>query len=128
MKLLLDTCALLWFLTDDPRLSAPAKTAIEDAANERWLSPISLLEIAIKVRVGKLPLPAPFAALFPALLTLNRIHLFPMEARHVEPLTTLPLHHKDPFDRLIAATAVVEGLTLVSADTALDAYGPNRLW
>jgi PIN domain nuclease of toxin-antitoxin system len=50
------------------------------------------------------------------------------EAEHIEPLTTLPLHHKDPFDRLIAATALVEGLTLVSADAVFDAYGLTRLW
>src|ERR1043166_7788070 len=127
MKLLLDTCALLWFLADDPQLSTPAKTLLEDPAHGRWLSPISLLEIAIKVRIGKLPLPAPFAALFPALLTLNRINLLPIEAQHVEPLTTLPLHHKDPFDRLIAATAVVEGLTVVSSDSAFDPYGLTRI-
>jgi PIN domain nuclease of toxin-antitoxin system len=56
------------------------------------------------------------------------IHLLPMEARHIEPLTTLPLHHKDPFDRLIAATTLVEGLTLVSKDPVFDLYGLSRLW
>jgi PIN domain nuclease of toxin-antitoxin system len=65
MRLLLDTCALLWFLTDDPKLSVPAKAAIEDPVNERWLSPASLLEIALKARLGKLPLHRPFGALFP---------------------------------------------------------------
>ena len=65
MRLLLDAHALLWFLADDPKLSATAKAAIEDPANERWLSPISLLEIALKNRLGKLPLPEPFGKLFP---------------------------------------------------------------
>lgn len=65
MRLLLDTCALLWFLGDDARLSGTAKAAILDPANERWLSPISLREIAIKVRLGKLPLPKPYTTLFP---------------------------------------------------------------
>ena len=128
MSLLLDTHALLWFLADDPRLSATAKTAIEDLANERWLSPISLLEIALKNRLGKLPLPEPFGVMFPADLAAEDIHLFPLEPRHIEPLTTLPLYHKDPFDRLIAATALVESLTLVSVDPAFDAYGLKRLW
>jgi PIN domain nuclease of toxin-antitoxin system len=128
MKLLLDTCSLLWFLTNDAKLSSYIRTVIEDASNERWLSPISLMEIALKVRIGKLPLPASYAVMFPALLNLNKITLFPVEARHIEPLTTLPMHHKDPFDRLIAATALVEGLTLVSADSAFDAYGVTRLW
>jgi PIN domain nuclease of toxin-antitoxin system len=125
---MLDTHALLWFLAGDPKLSATAKTAIEDPANERWLSPISLLEIALKNRRGKLPLPAPFGALFPAALLAEDIHLFPMEPQHIEPLTTLPFHHNDPFDRLIVATSLVEKLTLVSADAILDAYGATRLW
>ena len=60
MRLLLDTHTLLWFLANDARLSRTAKSAIEEVSNERWLSPISLLEIALKARIGKLPLPAPF--------------------------------------------------------------------
>jgi PIN domain nuclease of toxin-antitoxin system len=128
MKLLLDAHALLWFLADDPKLSPAAKAALVDPTNERWLSPISLVEIALKVRLGKLPLSAPFGVLFPTQLTANRIRLFPLEPRHIEPLTTLPFHHKDPFDRLIVATSLVEKLTLVSADAILDAYGVTRLW
>ena len=128
MRLLLDTHTLLWFLADDPRLSVKAKAAIEDTANERWLSPISLLEIALKHRLGKLPLPAPFGILFPASLLADDIHLLPLEVSHLELLTTLPLHHRDPFDRVLAATAIVEELTLVSVDPAFDLYGLNRLW
>ena len=128
MRLLLDTCTLLWFLTNDAKLGAVAKAAIEDPGNERWLSPISLLEIALKFRLGKLPLPAPFGVLFPADLLAEDIHLLPLELSNIEPLTTLPLHHRDPFDRLIAATALVEGLTLISPDHTFDAYGVSRLW
>jgi PIN domain nuclease of toxin-antitoxin system len=128
MNLLLDTCALLWFLADNPQLSANAKSAIQNAANVRWLSPISLLEIALKVRIGKLTLTAPFGLLFPAQLTANRIQLLPVEPRHIEPLTTLPFHHNDPFDRLIVATSLVESMKLVSPDAVLDAYGVTRLW
>ncbi len=127
MTLLLDTCVLLWFLSDDPQLSATAKAAIEDPANVRWVSPISLVEIALKVRIGKLPLQRPFRTLFPAELVANDIHLLPIEARHIEPLTTLPFHHNDPFDRLIAAISLVESLRLVSPDSILDAYGVTRL-
>lgn len=128
MKLLLDTHALLWFLVGDPKLSPAAKAALADSRNERLLAPISLLEIAIKVRLGKLVLSAPFDLLFPAQLTLNRIGLLAMEPQHIEPLTTLPLHHRDPFDRLIAATTLVESLTLVSRDPMFDLYGLIRLW
>lgn len=128
MRLLLDTHTLLWFLAGHPSLSAPALAAINDPANERWLSPISLLEIAIKVRINKLRLIAPFGVLFPAQLAANRIRLWPIEASHCASMTTLSLHHRDPFDRLLAATTLIEGLTLVSADPAFDAYGLIRLW
>jgi PIN domain nuclease of toxin-antitoxin system len=99
-----------------------------DPANERLLSPISLVEIALKARLGKLLLSSPFGVLFPAQLTVNRIQLLPLEAKHIEPLSTLPLHHKDPFDRLIAATTLIETLRLVSVDPVFDAYGLTRLW
>ena len=128
MKLLLDAHALLWFLADDPQLGATARAALVDPANERWLSPISLVEIALKVRLGKLPLSAPFGVVFPAQLAANRVQLYPLEPRHIEPLTTLPFHHKDPFDRLLVATVLVDKLDLVSADAVLDAYGITRVW
>ncbi len=128
MKLLLDSHALLWFLADDPRLSAVAKKTIEDPANERWLSGISLLEIAIKISINKLKLPAPFAAMFPAQLTLNHVRLIAIEAHHAAGVTSLPLHHRDPFDRLLAATAISDSIVLVSADAAFDAYGLARIW
>jgi PIN domain nuclease of toxin-antitoxin system len=91
-------------------------------------SPISLLEIAIKNRLGKLPLPDPFAAMFPASLVASDIHILPLETDHIEPMTRMPLHHRDPFDRLIAATAFFEGLTLVSSDAVFDRYGLTRIW
>jgi len=128
MRLLLDTCTLLWFLTDDPKRCSRAKSAVELPSNQRWLSPVSLMEIALKVRLGKLSLPAPFGVLFPADLLAEDIHLLPIEPQHLEPLTWLPMHHKDPFDRAIAAIAMVEGLTLVSTDLAFDAYNLTRLW
>ena len=83
MTLLLDTHALLWFLADDPRLSVSARTTIEDPANPRLLSPVSLQEIAIKVQLGKLRLDEPFAVVFPAQLTLNRLELFPIQVAHI---------------------------------------------
>jgi len=128
MNLLLDTHVILWFLANDPKLSAAARLAILDPGNTRWVSPISLVEIALKNRTGKLPLPDPFGVMFPASLLAADIQLLPIEPAHIEPLTTLPMHHKDPFDRLIAATALVEGLTLTSIDPAFDAYGLTRLW
>ena len=127
MSLLLDTHVILCFLANDPKLSQLALTAILDPLNIRWVSPISLLEIAFKNRIGKLPLPEPFGQMFPASLTAADIHLLPMEAQHIEPLTTLVLHHKDPFDRILIAQAMVEGIALLTADPLLAQYpGPVR--
>ena len=115
-------------LAIDPPLRQGWMPFCLDPGNARWVSPISLLEIALKNRLGKLPLPDSFGVMFPASLSASDIHLLPLEPAHIEPLTFLPFHHKDPFDRLIAAITLVEGLTLVSADAAFDAYGLSRLW
>jgi len=128
MNLLLDTHTLLWFLADSIKLSAAAKSVVEDAANHRWLSPVSLLEIAIKIRIDKLRIDAPFDSLFPSSLAMNKIELVPILPRHIAPLTILPIFHRDPFDRLIAATAQADDFVLVSADTAFDRYGLARIW
>jgi PIN domain nuclease of toxin-antitoxin system len=91
-------------------------------------STIIFVEIALKARLGKLALSAPFGTLFPAQLAANHIQLLSLASQHIEPLTTMPFHHKDPFDRLVAVTSLVAKLTLVSADAVLDAYGVTRLW
>ncbi|NBU74437.1 MAG: type II toxin-antitoxin system VapC family toxin [Planctomycetes bacterium] len=128
MNLLLDTHTLLWFLADSTKLTTAAKSVIEDPANKRWLSPISLLEIAIKIRIDKLRVAEPFDALFPSSLLMNKIELIPILPRHIAPLTALPMYHRDPFDRLIAATAQADDFVLVSADSAFDRYGLARIW
>ena len=128
MNLLLDTHTLLWFLADSTKLTMAAKSVIEDPANKRWLSPISLLEIAIKIRIDKLRVAEPFDALFPSSLLMNKIELIPILPRHIAPLTALPMYHRDPFDRLIAATAQPDDFVLVSADSAFDRYGLARIW
>lgn len=87
MRLLLDTHALLWFLRNDRQLSPTALAVVLDPNNERWLSPCSLLEIALKVRLGKLTLHVPFGSLFPAQLKANDIHLLPLEVQHIEMLS-----------------------------------------
>jgi PIN domain nuclease of toxin-antitoxin system len=80
------------------------------------------------MNIGKLMAGQSFAALFPAQLTSNAIDLLPVEVAHIAHVATLPLHHRDPFDRLIIAQAQVENLPLISADPAFDAYGVRRLW
>ena len=127
MKLLLDTHAFLWFLLDDERLSTPAKAAIEQT-EILFLSPASHWEIAIKIALGKYALPEPFAEFMARELAGNDMTILPIEISHTAQLTTLPFHHRDPFDRLIIAQALTEGLPLVSIDSQFDAYGVKRVW
>jgi PIN domain nuclease of toxin-antitoxin system len=128
MRLLLDTHAFLWFIMGSANLSVNARALIENPANERLLSIVSLWEIAIKTSLGKLTLSASFDELIPAQLKLNGIDLLNINVDHLSTLTTLPFHHRDPFDRLIIAQAIVEKPTVISLDGAFDTYGVTRHW
>ncbi len=127
MRLLLDTHAFLWFVDDNPRLSAHAKALLESDA-DLSLSLASLWEIAIKTSIGKLTLAHPFDLFISRQLPANGIELLNITTAHLARLTTLPFHHRDPFDRLLVAQALTENLTIVSVDAALDNYGVTRLW
>ena len=128
MRYLLDTNALLWFLTGDEKLSDRARQLIDDPSNEKFLSIVSLWEIAIKVRLEKLELDKPFEHMFPERLDFNGIQILDITVDSLTKLTTLPFHHRDPFDRLIIAQGLVEELPIISVDTVFDAYGINREW
>ena len=127
MKLLLDTHTFLWFLDDSPQLSQKGKALLE-ADNELLLSIASLWEIAIKLRLGKLTVAVPIEVLMTQQLTQNDIELLPITVAPLIVVSTLPLHHRDPFDRLLIAQAMVEQMPIVSADPAFDAYPVQRLW
>lgn len=128
MTLLLDTHTLLWFLTNDPNLSVRAREAIEESANPTHVSAASLWEVAIKLALGKLKLPAPFGEIFPRQLELNGFGLLPIAPAHCAALLTLPFHHRDPFDRLLLAQAKAESMILVTDDGQLGSYGVPVLW
>ena len=128
MNLLLDTHTLLWFLSGHASLSAYARSAIEDVSNEKFVSIASLWETAIKVSLGKMVLSAPFDLLFPHQLQINGFELLPIAMEHLSVATTLPFHHRDPFDRLMIAQAIKAKMALVSADPVFDDYGITRLW
>jgi PIN domain nuclease of toxin-antitoxin system len=128
VRLLLDTHTFLWFVTDDPLLSAAALALIVDPINEIVLSPASYWEVAIKVSIGKYPMTVPFDRFFTEGVVGNDISILPLEIRHAAVLSSLPMHHKDPFDRMIIAQAIVEQVPIVSIDEALDAYGITRIW
>ena len=127
MRLLLDTHSFLWFIEDNPRLSAKAKNLLE-SETELLISAASLWEIAIKISMGKLSLTQPFELFIPNQLATNAIEVLPIAVEHLALLSALPFHHRDPFDRLMIAQAIVEQLPIVSLDREFDPYGVKRLW
>jgi PIN domain nuclease of toxin-antitoxin system len=128
MRLLLDTHALLWALEDDPKLGARARGHLNGATEAVFVSLASAWEMAVKVSLGKLRLSLPVEQMVADRLPPLGISLLPIELRHVGRVESLPYHHRDPFDRMLAAQSLVEGLTLVSADGVFDAYGLPRVW
>ncbi len=127
-RVLLDTHVFLWFITADPRLDAEAVEILDEPSVDVLLSVASLWEIAIKHSIGKLKLLDGYEALVTGQVEENGIHLLPIEPRHLLRLTDLPLHHRDPFDRLLVAQAVEEDLPIIGADEAFDAYPVHRIW
>lgn len=128
MKLLLDTHTLLWFIAGTANLSEPARSLIEDEANDKFVSIASIWEIAIKVSIGKMSLTASFDELFPHQLEVNGFELLPIKVEHTSVVSSLKFHHRDPFDRLLIAQTIQEKASFVSLDTAFDDYGITRLW
>jgi PIN domain nuclease of toxin-antitoxin system len=125
---LLDTHSFLWFIAGDSRLSETARRFIADPQNTVLVSTASLWEIAIKVSIGKLALAQPYGELIPQQLERQRIGVLGVELPHLAAVATLPLHHRDPFDRLIIAQALTESVPVVSIDGAFDAYSVRRIW
>lgn len=128
MSCLLDTHTLLWMLSDSKRLSATARTTILGADTELHFSMASYWEIGIKISLGKLSLAEAWQETIPRQMTRNGITWMPISPAHVHEVSCLPWHHRDPFDRLLAAQAKVNGLAIVSADTAFDRYEVERVW
>jgi PIN domain nuclease of toxin-antitoxin system len=128
VRLLLDTHAFLFWVSGGERLSPRARSAIALAANECHLSLASCWEIAIKVSLGKLRIDEPMERFIPSQMTQNGFRSVPIELRHVLRVARLPFLHRDPFDRLLAAQALEESLTIVSADTVFPDYGVDRIW
>jgi PIN domain nuclease of toxin-antitoxin system len=118
VRLLLDTHILLWWLDDDPRLAVTLRKAILDGTNEILVSSITVAEIEIKKALGKLDVPRELLAL----LDEAGFRTLPLSAVHAQQLRDLPPHHADPFDRMLVAQAIVEGVPLATADARLAAY------
>ncbi|RPI09671.1 MAG: type II toxin-antitoxin system VapC family toxin [Acidobacteriales bacterium] len=127
MRLLLDTHAFLWAIAQPEKLSKRAARLITDEANQLLLSTASLWEIVLKVQAGKLKLPGERDFLPQQLASLN-VECLPVEADHVMALLSLPTHHRDPFDRLLAAQCQVEHLAILTADAAVREYPIETIW
>lgn len=128
MNLLVDTQTYLWWLLDPAKLLPRAVEALEDAANKACFSAASSWEIAIKARLGKLRLPQDPEAFVPESLRKTGFTPLPVQHAHALAVTNLPLHHSDPFDRLLVAQARLERLTIVTSDRVLERYDVPVLW
>jgi len=128
VALLLDTHTFLWFIEGDRKLSGTAAQRIGDPVTRVYVSVVSAWEIVIKLRTGKLTLDRPLSVLWPESVAANHFEVLDVSEQHVLTLESLPLHHRDPFDRLLIAQAIVEDLDLVSADSALAPYPVRQIW
>lgn len=128
MRLLLDTHVLLWWQTDDSRLSAAARVAIADASNHIFVSAASAWEIATKQRLGKLREVPQAAERFGELVAADGFVHLPVTHLHALRAGSYTTDHRDPFDRMLVAQSELEGLTLVSCDSALASFDCKILW
>jgi PIN domain nuclease of toxin-antitoxin system len=127
VNLLLDSNVFLWFIWDDQKLGAQAKTTIRDPSIKKFVSVASCWEIAIKVGLKKLHLGEAATTFLPRQLAANKFFLLPIDLAHATLVETLPGHHKDPFDRILVAQSMLETMTIVSADAIFDQYNVPRL-
>jgi len=128
VRILLDTHAFLWLVTDDPKVSAPAKAVFLENDNELLLSAVTGFEIAVKYSLGKLGLKEPPEQFISKRIQANALIPLAITIEHTVLLADLPFHHRDPFDRLLVAQALSDSLPILSADTLLSAYGIERIW
>ena len=124
---LLDTHAAFWLLNNDKALSNRARRIINDLSNSMYISIASVWELAIKINIGKLNFNGRITG-FLRLARANKINIFPIEPAHLKIYENLPLIHRDPFDRLLVATAIAEEMTLITTDEDIAKYDVPRIW
>jgi PIN domain nuclease of toxin-antitoxin system len=128
VRLLLDTHTLYWYIEGAPQIKATTQKLIQDVSNEILLSPVSYWEIAIKASLGKWKLNRSYLDFIDLALNQYGFEVLAILPTHTAAVLELPFHHRDPFDRLLVAQALVEKVAIISNDPALDAYGITRLW
>jgi PIN domain nuclease of toxin-antitoxin system len=125
---LLDTHAFIWWITGNDQFPKALQKKLGLAAGTIYISVVSLWEMALKIKLGKLQMPEPFDQYVLHQIQINRMEVLPVHAPHIFETLRLPPHHRDPFDRLLVAQARVETLTLVSRDAALKPYPIKLMW
>lgn len=128
MRLLLDTCTFLWVLGDDAALSPAARAAFTAPDNEVYLSPVSAWEILVKHKLGRIDLPAPIDRFLTQQREAHGIQPLPLDEDSVMQLPKLPVHHKDPFDRMLVCQAIAHSLVVLTPDAAISRYPIRVLW
>lgn len=128
MRLLLDTHTLAWWLLDDPRLSTKARNLLKDPDNELFVSAVSAFEAATKFRLGKWPEAGPMATAFEEVMRAQRLPVALITSRHAARAGLMAGAHRDPFDRLLAAQADIEGMVLVTNDARFAEFGTSTVW
>jgi PIN domain nuclease of toxin-antitoxin system len=128
MKLLLDTCTFLWLALEPHRISPVGRELLDNPTTDPHLSTVSVLEITLKYRAGKLPLPHSPAAWIPSRRAFFQLTEVPLTEPMIFRSLQLADPHDDPFDRLLAATAIEAAATILSPDTRLSGLGASRLW
>ena len=128
MRLLLDTHTFIWYATDNSRLSTIARSLINNGENDIFLSTASIWEMAIKHSIGRLSFSLPFMEFIRQQLSVSNIGILEINLDQIEVVASLPLHHRDPFDRLIISQAIAEQIPILSVDSVFDNYAIARLW
>jgi PIN domain nuclease of toxin-antitoxin system len=128
VKYLLDTHAFLWWIGDDPSLSDKARKIIADSSNEIYLSSVSIWEIAIKSRTGRLEFSGDLESFVDQQILKNSFQPLPITLAHAARIKKLPNHHRDPFDQMLVAQGAVEGMPLISIDKKIKSYDIEVVW
>ena len=128
MRVLVDTHVFIWYVQSSDKLPSSVTVIINDGRNDILLSIASVWEMAIKQSTGKLNIGTPYASFISEQMRLNSMELLPVRLEHLDLITTLPLHHRDPFDRLLIAQAIVEDILIISADRVFSLYPVRSMW
>ena len=128
MQALMDTHTFLWWTLNDPALSPACRRIIANRANALYISVVSVWEIVIKAQTGRLPLPDPPAQFIPSRIAAGGFILMPVHMEHALQVSNLPLHHREPFDRILVAQAQIENLPILTVDSIIGQYAVSKTW